>query len=84
MNIIDIGNEILNWVQDKGNWLVSNFLPRSPFRAIIDRLGNVPYMNEIAWFVPIEEIVLLLMYWTSAIALYYGYQLILRWVKAID
>ena len=60
MNIIDIGNELLNWVQDKGNWLVSNFLPRSPFRAIIDRLGNVPYMNEIAWFVPIEEIVLLL------------------------
>lgn len=84
MNILDIGNEILNWVQDKAYWLISTCLPTSPFRAIIDRMGEVPYLKEIAWFVPIEEIVLLLLYWTSAILLYYGYQVILRWVKAID
>ena len=84
MNISQIGNEILNWIQDKGSWLIQNFLPRSPFRQVIDRLGEIPYVREIAWFVPIDEIVLLLMYWTSAILIYYGYQLILRWVKAID
>ena len=55
MNILDIGNEILNWVQDKSEWLIRTCLPTSPFRAIIDRLGNIPYVQEIAWFVPIEE-----------------------------
>ena len=83
MNISDIGNEILGWIQDKAYWLC-NFLPRSPFKAIIRRMGNIPYIDNIAWFIPIDEIILLTMYWTSAILIYYAYQIILRWVKAID
>lgn len=81
--VSDLGNSILNWVQDKGNWLIS-FLPTSPFRRAIDMIGNIPYIEEINWFVPIEEAVLILMWWGTAIAVYYGYMLILRWINAID
>lgn len=83
MDISSIGNSLLNWVQDKSAYLC-NFLPTSPFRRIIDSMGNIPYIDTIGWFVPIDEIILLLMYWTTAIALYYGYMIILRWVKAIE
>lgn len=83
MDISSIGNNILNWVTEKATFLV-NFLPTSPFRKIMSYIGTIPYMEEIAWFVPIQEIVLLLMYWGTAITIYYGYMIALRWVKAIE
>lgn len=82
-SISDIGNNILNFIQDKGSWLV-NFLPLSPFRKAIDSLGSIPYIEEINWFVPIHESVLILMYWGTAIAVYYTYMIVLRWIKAIE
>ena len=83
MDIGNIGNQILTWIQDKASFLV-NFLPLSPFRRAIDLIGQIPYMEYIAWFIPIEEIVMILMWWGSAIIIYYGYMIVLRWVKAID
>lgn len=82
-SISDIGNDILTWVQDKGGFL-TGFLPRSPFRSVIDRLGEIPYIDAISWFIPIDEIILLLMYWTTAIGLFYVYMIVLRWIKALD
>ena len=81
--VSDVGNDILSWITVKAQFLVT-FLPRSPFRSIIDHMGNIPYIDSISWFVPIDEIVLLLMYWTTAIGIYYVYSIVLRWVKAID
>lgn len=83
LSISDIGNNILSFVQEKAQFLCS-FLPRSPFRSVIDRISEIPYLSAINWFVPIDEIVLITMYWVTAIALYYGYMIILRWIKAID
>lgn len=83
INVSNIGNNILNWIQEKASFLI-DFLPTSPFRKAINLIGEIPYMSEIAWFVPIQEIVLILMWWGSAIAIYYGYMIILRWVKAIE
>lgn len=82
-SVSDIGNDILSWIQTKADFLVT-FLPRSPFRSIIDRLGEIPYIDTISWFIPIDEIILLLMYWTTAIGLFYVYMIILRWIKALD
>ena len=79
----DYGNDLLSWIEDKAYFLCQ-FLPLSPFRRIIDRIGDIPYIDTISWFVPIDEIILLLMYWTTAIAVYYGYMIALRWIKAID
>lgn len=77
-----IGNGVLNFAQDKSNFLVS-FLPVSPFKRAINLIGNIPYMNEIMWFIPIQEMVLILMWWGTAIGVYYAYMVVLRWVKAI-
>ena len=43
-SVSDIGNDILTWVTEKASFLVT-FLPRSPFRAIIDRMGDIPYID---------------------------------------
>ena len=82
-SVSDIGNDLLNWIQTKASFLV-NFLPTSPFRKAIDLLGNIPYIEEINWFLPIDDCLLILMWWGSAIAIYYVYMVVLRWVKAID
>lgn len=78
-----IGNDILSWLQDKANFLIQ-FLPTSPFKRAMNLIGNIPYIQEINWFIPIDDMVLILMYWGSAITLYYGYMVILRWIKAIE
>lgn len=83
MDISSWGNGILQFVNEKASFLI-NFLPISPFRRIIDHIGNIPYIEYIGWFVPIDEIILLLMYWTTAIGVYYAYSIALRWIKAID
>ena len=83
VSVSDIGNDLLTWVESKAYFLIG-FLPYSPFRRVIDHIGNIPYIDTIAWFVPIDEIVLLLMYWTTAIGVYYVYMVVLRWIKAID
>ena len=82
-SVSDIGNDLLSWINIKAQFLVQ-FLPTSPFRKIIDSMGSIPYIDSISWFVPIDEIVLLLLYWTTAIGIYYVYSIVLRWVKAID
>lgn len=83
VSVSDIGNNILKFIQDKAKVFLE-LLPHSPFRQAIDLVGNIPYIEYIKWFVPIDEAILILMWWGSAIAIYYGYMIILRWVKAID
>lgn len=82
-SVSDIGNSILNFIQDKATFLI-NFLPLSPFRKAIDGLGTIPYIEALNWFIPIHEAVLILMYWGTAITLYYAYMIVLRWIKAIE
>lgn len=83
LSISDYGNDILQWIQEKAQALLY-LLPTSPFRKAIDLLGNIPYIQYINWFIPIEEIILILLWWGSAIAVYYAYMIIFRWIKAID
>lgn len=82
-SVSDIGNNILTWIQEKANFLIQ-FLPTSPFRKAIDKIGNIPYIEEINWFIPIDDIILITMWWGTAIGLYYAYMIILRWIKAIE
>lgn len=83
MNISDIGNNILSWVQEKGAFLVE-LLPRSPFRRAMRLIGDIPYIDELNWFLPIQEAVMILMMWGTAIGVYYAYMIVLRWIKAIE
>lgn len=59
------------------------FLPDSPMK-ILDYEPLKPYLGLFNYLFPVAEILAFLELWISAIAVYYVYQIVLRWVKAID
>ena len=68
-------NDVLGWVLC--------VLPDSPFKA----LSNSPiadYLPALNYFIDVAFIINTLAAWISAIAIYYGYQVILRFIKAIN
>ena len=79
-SIIDGVNEVANKVFD----VILFLLPNSPFSNIdlppifIDFLG---YLN---YYVPIDEILITMTAWLGCIMIYYTYQLVLRWIKAVS
>ena len=73
-------NQLIKALGKIGESMV-NILPPSPF-LIVERI-EIPYLNYLNWIIPVDEMVVILMYWVSAIAIYYIVQVILRWVKII-
>lgn len=73
-------NQLIKALGKIGETMV-NMLPPSPF-LIVERI-EIPYLNYLNWILPFDEMVIVLMYWVSAIAIYYIVQVILRWVKII-
>lgn len=63
---------------------ILQFLPGSPFRWFISALGEIPYLKNINWFVPISEIINVTQVWLGGILLYYIYMPILKVIKAIN
>lgn len=57
-------------------------LPNSPFKDI--DFGTIPYVKTLNWFIPIDFMVVTLVAWTTAIALFYVVMIVLRWAKAIQ
>lgn len=58
-----------------------NMLPPSPF--ILVNSVEIPYVKNLNWIIPVDEILFITIYWLGAIATYYIVQVILRWVKVI-
>lgn len=58
-------------------------LPTSPFRNFIDNFVPPQYLGWLNWFFPVGQILTILSVWLSAIALFYLYSIIMRWVKII-
>ena len=73
--LFEILAQVLTWVV--------NLLPDSPFR-LIDNSPIAPYLPIINWFIPFDFVVTTLTLWLTAIAIYYVYSVILRWVKAVE
>ena len=65
------------------DWLLT-VLPVSPFRAFIDACSDLPYLGWLNWFVPIGQMIAIGELWLTAIALYYMYSIIARWIRAIQ
>lgn len=63
--------------------LVLSFLPDSPLKPIIEGLENMPWLGYLNWFVPVGTFITIGTVWLSAIAVFYTYQMILRWAKAV-
>lgn len=63
--------------------LILSVLPDSPFTSVIADLENVPWLGYLNWFIPVGTMLKIGTLWTAAIAVFYIYQLILRWAKVV-
>ena len=59
------------------------FLPDSPMK-LLDYAPIKPYLGLLNYIFPVAEILAFLELWITCIGLYYVYQILLRWIKAID
>lgn len=64
--------------------LILKLLPLSPFAPYISELKDVPYLGYINWFIPVGTFVKIGMAWLVAIAIYYLYMVVARWIKLIS
>jgi len=80
--VINVINELIRALGSVLN-LIFSVLPNSPFKSFSNS-GVEEYLSNIAWLIPFPQIIFLLEAWLSAIIIYYLYQIILRWVKAIN
>lgn len=71
-------------ILDKFLQAVLSLFPLSPFREVIQELGSLPYLGYINWFVPIGDFVKIGTVWLTAIATYYAWSIIARWIKLIS
>lgn len=66
---------------------VLGFLPDSPFK-ILDDLASTGQIAEwlgmVNWFVPVYSFIGILEGWLVCVGLYYIYQVVLRWLRAIE
>lgn len=83
---MDVFKQIFDWLGSALNQVLSwvlFMLPDSPFKL----LSNSPisqYLPYINYFIDVATILDILVAWITCIGIYYGYQVILRWIKAIN
>lgn len=76
----------VNWLGDQTNKILSWIcvvLPDSPFK-LLDKTplhDILPYIN---YFIPVDFMLSTLSSWVACILIYYGYSIIMRWLKAIQ
>lgn len=66
---------------------VLSFFPDSPFVILDDLSASAEWAEWLAylnWFIPVNTFVAILEGWLSCIAIYYVWQVVLRWLKAIE
>lgn len=63
--------------------LLLSFLPDSPFKSFIESMEQAEWLGYLNWFVPVGNFIKIGMAWVAAIAIFYAYQMILRWAKAV-
>lgn len=67
---------------------ILGFLPDSPVAGMLDDLAANTQITQMLgmlnWFIPFYLFVPILTAWLGCIALYYVYQVVLRWLHAIE
>lgn len=79
--------DLLNWITDNFQKIVDciiKALPKSPIVFLSTNPSISKVLSYVNWFIPIYLWISVLETWLIAIATYYIYQVILRWVKAIE
>lgn len=77
--MLDMKNMLDKFLQS-----ILSIFPLSPFQPVIQELGSLPYLGYINWFVPIGDFVKIGTVWLTAIAVYYAWSVIARWIKLIS
>lgn len=72
----NVANEVFN--------AILFLLPTSPFSNIDLPPIFIDYLGYLNYYVPIDEILITMTAWLSCIMIYYAYQLVLRWAKAVS
>lgn len=75
-------NSIMENTMAALTWVIE-LLPNSPFQAI-NNSDVANFMGTLNWFLPLDKIVAELELWLTCVIVFYAYQLILRWVRAIE
>lgn len=63
---------------------VLKVLPTSPFSAFLDKMGQIPYLSTLNYFVPISEMIAIGEAWLVAVGVFYLWSIVLRWIRAIE
>lgn len=58
-------------------------LPLSPFKEFLEDFEDLPFLGYLNWFVPVRSILIVMGVWLAAVAAFYLYSVIARWVKLI-
>jgi len=80
-------NSIFNWFSDKISYILQAILlllPDSPFVALSKDADIQQVLGWLNWFIPVSQMVAILEVWLVAVALFYVYQMILRFAKVIE
>lgn len=62
---------------------LSKLLPLSPFSDYLDVLEGLPAIGWLNWIVPVRQILVIFGAWLVAVGLFYGYSILLRWLKVL-
>ena len=71
-------------ILDKLLAVVLSLLPLSPFKGFIDKLEDIPFLGYLNYFIPVGTCLKIGAAWLSAIALFYLYSVVARWIKLIE
>lgn len=81
-SVIEIINLIIKALSDCLNFIFC-LLPKSPFKYI-DNSPIAEFLSTLNFFIPVAEIIAICQAWLLVIGVYYIYQIVLRWIKAIN
>lgn len=75
--------DMLSGLWGKFSGFLKGVLPLSPFRQFLNSFADIPFLGYLNWFIPVRDILIVFSAWLSAVALYYFYSIIMRWLKVI-
>lgn len=65
------------------DWILS-FLPDNPFSNFNLPGGASEYLGWVNWILPIGNIIKIITAWVGALVVYYLYNIIYKWIKAVN
>lgn len=66
---------------------IINLFPESPVRVALDGLTVGPIgriLGVVNYILPVSQIMGIMAFWLTAVACYYVYQVLLRWIRVIE